>query len=57
MVEAVGLCKKSHYCDEPVFKQAKINRFGMSSDEGTSRTLVGGHEIIGMTQGWEQRGP
>lgn len=55
MVEAVRLCKRSHYCNESIFKQAKINRFGMSSDEGTPRTLVGGHGITGSREDPSER--
>lgn len=41
----------------PSSNKQEIKGFGMSSDEGMLRTLVGGHGITGRTQGWEKRGP
>lgn len=41
----------------PSSSKQEINGFGMRSDEGTLTTHVGGHGIIGIIQGWEQRGP
>lgn len=35
----------------PSSSKQEINGFGMSSDEGTLRTLVGGRGVTGMTQG------